>query len=65
MDDETGPRVRLGFEGSDTPNPDDSDYSLVFTPEVARIGFHAEKVGGQTYVQGGVYVRQGKVKYPE
>jgi hypothetical protein len=64
MEDETGPRLHLGIEGSDTPGPQDNDWSLVFYPEVARIGFHSEKTEGQTYVQGGVFVRKDKVKYP-
>lgn len=64
MADETGPRLRLGFEGSDTLTPDDNDWWLDFRPEVARIGFHAEKKDGKTYVQGGVYVRKDKVTYP-
>jgi hypothetical protein len=64
MEDETGPRVSLGIEQSDTPGPDDNDWSLVFRPEVARIGLHAEKHQGQTYVQGGVFVSKDKIKYP-
>jgi hypothetical protein len=64
MEDETGPRLSLGIEQSDTPGPDDNDWSLVFRPEVARIGLHAEKHQGQTYVQGGVFVSKDKIKYP-
>jgi len=64
MEDETGPRLCLGVEQSDTPGPNDNDWSLVFKPEVARIGLHAEERGGETYVQGGVLVRPDKLKYP-
>ncbi len=64
MEDETGPRVSLGIEQSDTPGPQDNDWSLAFYPEVARIGLHTEKDAGQTYVRGGLFVNQDKVKYP-
>jgi hypothetical protein len=64
MEDETGPRLGLGIEQSDTPGPDDNDWSLSFLPDIARIGLHAEKHDGQMYVQGGVYVNKDKVKYP-
>jgi hypothetical protein len=64
MEDETGPRLRLGFEGSDVATPEENDWSLVFIPEVVRIGFRAEKKGGQMYVQGGVDINPDKVKYP-
>jgi hypothetical protein len=64
MEDETGLRLHLGVEGTDTPGPEDNDWSLVFRPEVARIGLHAEKRQGQTYVQGGVFVNKDKIKYP-
>ncbi len=64
MEDETGPRLSLGVEQSDTPGPDDHDWSLVFNPDIARIGLHSEKVGGQRYIQGGVWVNKDRVKYP-
>jgi hypothetical protein len=64
MEDETGPRISLGTEQSDTPGPQDNDWSLAFYPEVARIGLHAEKARGQTYVQGGMFIRKDKVRYP-
>jgi hypothetical protein len=65
MEDETGPRVSLGIEQSDTPGPDDNDWSLVFGPNyIARIGLHSEKREGHTYVQGGVYINKEKVEYP-
>lgn len=64
MDDETGPRVLLGLEQSDTPGPQDSDWSLAFYPERARIGMYTERDGGQTYVRGSFAVHRDKVKYP-
>jgi hypothetical protein len=36
MEDETGPRVSLGIEDSDTPGPQDNDWSLVFRPGVGE-----------------------------
>jgi hypothetical protein len=64
MEDETGPRVSLGIEQSDTPGPDDNDWTLTFYPERARIGMFTEKVGGQKYVRGVFLVNKDKVKYP-
>lgn len=64
MEDETGPRVSLGIEQSDTPGPDDNDWSLVFGPERARIGMLTEKEGGQTYVRGLFLLNKDRVKYP-
>jgi len=51
-------------EQSDTPGPQDNDWSLVFNPERARIGMYTEKSGGQTYVRGAFVVHHDKVKYP-
>ncbi len=64
MADETGLRVHLGVEGSDTPGPQDNDWSLAFYPERARIGMYTEKDGGQTYVRGRFAVHRDKIKYP-
>lgn len=64
MDDETGPRVLLGVEQSDTPGPGDNDWILSFYPERAAIGMYTEKEGGQTYVRGIFSVKRDKVKYP-
>lgn len=64
MEDETGPRVLLGVQQSDTPGPKDNDWVLDFGPDRARIGMYAERVGGQTYVRGGFTVHRDKVKYP-
>jgi hypothetical protein len=52
-------------EGSDTPGPQDNDWSLAFYPERARIGMYTEKVGGQTYVRGSFAVHEDRVKYPQ
>jgi hypothetical protein len=52
MSDETGARLGLGVEQSDTPGPEDNNWSLSFSPERARLGMNAEKVGGQIYVHG-------------
>ena len=51
MEDETGPRVSLGIEQSDTPGPDDNDWTLVFYPERARIGMFTIKEAGEKYVR--------------
>ncbi len=64
MEDETGPRLLLGVEQSDTPSPQDNDWSLAFYPERARIGMYTEKIGGQTYVRGSFGVQRDRVKYP-
>jgi hypothetical protein len=64
MEDETGPRVLLGLEQSDTPGPQDNDWSLAFLPERARMGMYTETVGGQTYVRGFSAVQRDRVKYP-
>jgi hypothetical protein len=64
MEDETGPRLGLGIEPSDTPGPDDNDWSLSFLPDIARIGLHSEKRDGKPYVQGGIYIHKGEVQYP-
>ena len=64
MEDETGPRLSLGVEQSDTPGPQDNDWSLAFLPDRARIGMYTERRGGQTYVRGSFAVHQDAVKYP-
>jgi hypothetical protein len=65
MEDETGPRVLLGVEQSDTPGPQDNDWVLDFSPDGrARIGMFTEKDGGQTYVRGLFSVNRDKIKYP-
>jgi len=65
MEDETGPRVSLGIDQSDTPGPGDNNWALKFGPEErARIGMGTEKVGGTTYLRGSLFVQEGRVKYP-
>jgi hypothetical protein len=64
MEDETGPRVSLGIEQSDTPGPQDNDWTLVFGPERARIGMFTEREHGQNYVRGIFLLNKDTVKYP-
>ena len=64
MEDETGPRISLGVEQSDTPGPQDNDWFLSFYPDRARIGMFTQSVGGRTYVKGGVAIHENNVKYP-
>ncbi len=64
MEDETGPRVSLGIEQSDTPGPDDNDWTLTFYPERARIGMFTVKEAGKKYVRGVFLVNKDKVIYP-
>ena len=63
MRDETGPRVLLGIDQSDTPGPQDNDWALSFYPERVWLGMHTFKEQGQTYVQGGFSVNRDKLKY--
>lgn len=65
MEDETGPRVLLGIEQSDTPGPEDNNWSLLFLPQRARIGMGTVKEGGQNYVVGTFFLNRNKVKYPD
>jgi hypothetical protein len=62
MGDEKGPRVALGVEQSDTPGPEDNNWSLVFAHETARIGMGTEKKNGQTCVRGVFFVNPKRVK---
>lgn len=65
MEDETGPRVSLGIEHSDTPGPQDKIWALDFGPDGrARIGMFTEKDRGQTYVRGLFSVNRDRIKYP-
>jgi hypothetical protein len=64
MEDESGPRVSLGIEQSDTPGPGDNDWTLAFYPERARIGMFTETESGQTYVRGIFLLNKDKVKHP-
>jgi len=64
MEDETGPRVALGIEQSDTPGPQDNDWVLSFGPGRARIGMYSEKEAGKTVVRGIFSIKRDKVMYP-
>lgn len=64
MGDETGPRMSLGVEQSDTPGPLDRNWALDFGPNTARIGMFAERVEGKTYVRGLFSVNRDRVLYP-
>ena len=64
LEDETGPRLGLGHEQSDTPGPEDNDWSLRFIPDLTRIGVYSRKEGGRRYVHGGVWSSKERVEYP-
>lgn len=64
MGDETGKRLALGVEYSDTPSAEDNDWHLIFEPNRAWIGMYVARDGTGKYVQGGMSVNTGKVKYP-
>jgi hypothetical protein len=64
MGDENGPRVSLGIEHSDTHDPKDNDWTLVFWNEMARIGIMADKAGDHKYVRGVFNVNPNKTKMP-
>jgi hypothetical protein len=65
MEDETGPRVLLGVDGSDTPSPEDNNWTLMFMPERAWIGMGTEKVNGTNYIVSSFFVSHDRVKSPE
>ena len=64
MGDETGPRLSLGFDQTDTPGPENNDWALEFSQDRAVIGVMSEKREGQTYVRGVFNVNRDPVKYP-
>jgi len=64
MGDETGKRLALGVEHSDTPSAEDNDWHLAFEPNRAWIGMYVARDGTGKNVQGGMSVNTGKVKYP-
>jgi hypothetical protein len=64
LEDETGPRVSLGHEQTDTPSPNDNDWALNFHPDRASIGMYARQQGAQTFVQGFLSVSHDKLKFP-
>lgn len=63
MADETGRRLFLGVQQSDTPGRDDNNWALSFEPERASIGMFAGEEGGQKYVQGWLSVSRDKLKF--
>jgi hypothetical protein len=64
MSDETGPRLHLGVQGSDTPGPEDNDWGFALYPDMAWLGMHTEKQGGHTYVSAGFSINKNKIMYP-
>jgi hypothetical protein len=64
MADETGKRLSLGVEHTDTPSRDDSDWALDFAPDRARIGMFTVEEGGQRYVRGLFDVNRERAKFP-
>lgn len=64
MEDETGPRASLGIDQSDTPGPQDNNWSLSFHPERALIGMYTKEVGGRKYSRGDLILNREWVKYP-
>lgn len=64
MDDETGVRVKLGVNHSDTPSAEDNDWALSFQPDRAWIGMFSQAEDGQEYVRGFLSVSKDKVKFP-
>lgn len=58
MEDETGPRIGLGIEQSDTPSRRDNDWSLHFIPEQTRMGMITKRVEGRSYVRGVFHVNR-------
>lgn len=64
MGDETGGRLFLGIQQSDTPGPQDNDWALDFEPNMARIGMFNEQEGRQTYLRGFLFISKDKVTFP-
>lgn len=65
MEDETGPRVRLGNLHSDTPSAEDIDgWTLSFYPETVDLGMYTKKAGAAKYYRGHVTVNKDWVKHP-
>lgn len=64
MEDETGPRVSLGIGPTDTPSPDNNNWSLDFAPGRVMIGMYAERDGTKRYVRGFLSVDKGRTLYP-
>jgi hypothetical protein len=64
MMDETGPRVSLGIEQSDTPSRQDHTWSLSFEPNRASIGMYPELVEGKEYVRGAFSIHAERATAP-
>ena len=64
MNDASGPRISLGLEQSDTPGPEDDNWTLVFAEDRARIGIVTKKEKGKKYIRGILLVRPDKVEIP-
>ena len=64
MEDETGVRVALGINQSDTPSIADNDWALRFQPDRAWIGMASRPKNGQRFVRGFLSVSKDEVEYP-
>jgi hypothetical protein len=64
LEDETGPRISLGLEQSDTPSAEDDNWTLRFDPDRVSMGMITEKRGGEKYVRGFLSVHPDPVKNP-
>jgi hypothetical protein len=64
MEDETGPRVRLGINHSEPPSAADDDWAVSFHPDRAWIGMFSRPEAGQAYVRGFLSISKEKLKYP-
>lgn len=64
LEDENGPRVALGLDQSDTHDPADDDWTLVFDPytEKATIGMIKDPITKHLY--GGLWLNGRKLKLP-
>ncbi|MCC6366901.1 MAG: hypothetical protein IT165_25550 [Bryobacterales bacterium] len=63
--EEDGLGLSLGVEQSDTPGPEDNNWSLVFSRERARIGMGVARMGRQRMVRGVLFVNPTAVRYPD
>lgn len=61
MSDEKAPRLFLGVAQSDTPGPQDKNWSLAFAHETAMIGVGTEEKNGRTYFKGTFFVNPQQV----
>jgi len=65
MEDRFRRGLSLGVEQSDTPGPQDNNWTLIFYPETARIGLVTEKDRGESYVRGVLYINKERIKSPD